>query len=207
MFITLEGIEGCGKSTLIKTLCQKLEENGYEVYSTREPGGSDLGQKLRSILLHAEQKICPEAELFLFLADRAQHVNLNIKDALSANKIVLCDRYIHSTIAYQGYGRGLDVENLRNLNDKAINGLYPDLTVLLDLEVETGLNRAASRHVKEGTEICEGRFEREALDFHAKVRQGFLEMAKEDNKFFVIDATLEKEIVAETAWKKIQSLL
>ena len=134
MFITLEGIEGSGKTTLIENLADVFRTLNHEVLVTREPGGCALGRELRQMLLNPETEICPEAELFLFLADRAQHVAEVIRPALKRGEVVLCDRYADSTVVYQGYGRGLDIEKLRSLNDVAIGGLWPDRTFVLDMD-------------------------------------------------------------------------
>lgn len=178
MFITFEGIEGSGKSTVLWRLEAYLKERGYEVVVTREPGGSRLGITLRQVLLDmASRDLTREAELFLYLADRAQHVAQVIKPALDAGKIVLCDRYVDSTTAYQAYGRGLDPKLLHTLNDVAVAGVWPDMTVLLDLEPEMGLNRALARNVAEAKTFNEGRFEAESLAFHTRVREGYLTLA------------------------------
>jgi dTMP kinase len=151
-----------------------LGARGCPVLRTREPGGSPLGVRLREILLHAENsRITPEAELFLYLADRAQHVGEVILPALRAGLTVLSDRYADSTIVYQGYGRGLDLEELFRLNDLAVQGLWPDLTLLLDLDVQTGLERARRRNQELGLTEKEGRFEAEEPAFHARIRAGY----------------------------------
>lgn len=207
LFISLEGIEGAGKSTLIQKMIAYFEAAGKEVLLTREPGGSELGQKLRSIILNAEEKICPAAELFLFLADRAEHVESCIKPALAQEKVVLCDRFIDSTVAYQGYGRGMDVKQLQMLNERAAGGLKPDLTIILDLDPEIGLARANARNKAENLTIREGRFEAETLEFHQKIRAGFLALSKEEKRFFVVDAKQNAEAVFADVCKKLQSFL
>ena len=200
MFISLEGIEGAGKSTLIKALCTFFEQNNKEVLVTREPGGSELGKKLRSIVLNTNEKICPKAELFLFLADRAQHIQDVISPALAEGKIVLCDRYVDSTIAYQGYGRGMDIDLLENLNKAATNGLLPHITFLLDLPPDTGLKRANSRNHLHKTAHSEGRFEAEEMSFHSKIREGFLERARNHTqRFIILDATQKPSTVSRQA--------
>lgn len=173
MFISFEGIEGAGKSTAINYLAGFLQENGHDPLCTREPGGCALGRSLRSILLDARtRELSSRAELFLFLADRAQHVAEIIRPALEAGQTVLCDRYTDSTLAYQGHGRGLDTEYLQRLNQAATGGLQPELTLLLDLPVRCGLMRAGERNRLEGLVVSEGRFDAESLDFHERVRQG-----------------------------------
>ncbi len=195
LFISFEGVEGAGKTTLIKKLVGFFTDKKQDIFLTREPGGSELGKKLRAIILNAEEKIYPSAELFLFLADRAQHVEECIKPALKAGKIVLCDRFIDSTLAYQGYGRGMDIEQLIMLNTLATNGLEPDLTLLLDLPPQMGLERAKTRNIAQNLTIDEGRFEAEALQFHQKIREGFLTLAKQKKRFFVINAEQNAEEV------------
>lgn len=198
MFITLEGIEGSGKSTLTKTLQGFFKQNNQVVLATREPGGSLLGQRLRSIILNVDEKICPQAELFLFLADRAQHVKEVICPALARSEIVLCDRYIDSTIAYQGYGRGMDIDLLEMLNNTATDSLFPDVTFLLDLPPHIGLERARSRNHLENITQSEGRFEAEEISFHTRIRAGFLERAKKyPQRFIVLDATQSSHDLAK----------
>jgi dTMP kinase len=178
MFITFEGIEGTGKSTQIALLDELLKSRGVKTLLTREPGGSALGRDLRRLLLHMDsQGMAAPAELFLYLADRAQHVAQVIRPALAQGKWVLSDRFADSTVVYQGYGRGLDPRTLHSLNEVAVAGLWPDLTLLLDLPAETGLNRALARNLREGKSREEGRFEAEALDFHNRVREGYLTWA------------------------------
>lgn len=207
LFISLEGIEGAGKTTLMQKMLAYFQSRGKEVLLTREPGGSELGKKLRSIILNAEEKICPASELFLFLADRAEHVQSCIKPALAQGKIVLCDRFIDSTVAYQGYGRGMDIAELEMLNKLATGGIKPDLTLILDLEPEIGLARANARNQELNLTVKEGRFEAESLAFHQKIRAGFLAMSKKEERFFVVDAQQNPEQVFETVCKKLQTFL
>lgn len=190
MFITLEGIEGSGKGSVIADLAAHLRESGRDVLLTREPGGCPLGEALRAQLLDMRNAgITAEAELFLYLADRAQHVREVIAPALQAGRVVLCDRYSDSTLAYQGYGRGRDPDLLRSLDEFASGGLKPDLTLLLDLPAEKGLARARARNELENKVESEGRFEAEELSFHCRVREGFLTLARREQKrFVVIDA-------------------
>lgn len=197
MFISLEGIEGSGKSTVLHMLDQHLQAGGYSVCVTREPGGCALGRGLRALLLDARtQGLRNRAELFLFLADRAQHVGEVIRPALEAGQIVLCDRYVDSTIAYQGYGRGMDPDQLVAINTLATGGLMPDLTLLLDLDPATGIGRAGRRNEEADTVISEGRFESESLRFHCRVRQGYLDLAAASpERMVVLDASRPAEEV------------
>lgn len=208
MFITFEGIEGSGKSTALAEVARRLRQDGYMVRETREPGGCSLGREIRRILLNpATGEISPEAELFLYLADRAEHVAGHIRPALYKGELVLCDRYVDSTLAYQGFGRGLDLEKLRRLNNDATNSLAPHLTVLFDLEPETGLRRARSRNRAQQTE-AEGRFEAEDMAFHQAVRQGYQELARQDPaRWRVVDATLEQGTLAVVVYAKIREAL
>ena len=197
MFVTFEGIEGAGKSTAIDYLSGYLQARGHDPVLTREPGGSALGRRLRALLLDVRTGgISSRAELFLFLADRAQHVAEVIRPALEAGQVVLCDRFTDSTLAYQGYGRGLDTEYLRGLNTAATGGLAPDLTLLLDLPVRCGLERAGERNRSAGMVIAEGRFDSESLDFHERVRRGYRDLAEEEpERFAIIDASQPPEDV------------
>jgi len=178
MFITFEGIEGTGKTTQISRVCDYFDKQGREIFLTMEPGGSRMGKELRKMLLHVDNKdITPIAELFLYLADRAQHVAQVIRPQLEAGKIVISDRFADSTVVYQGYGRGLDPKLLHTLNEVAVDGLWPDLTILLDLDVEVGLKRAVTRNMRDGKTQEEGRFEQEHLSFHSRIREGYLTWA------------------------------
>lgn len=197
-FITFEGGDGTGKSTQIDGAEAYLRQLNYPYLTTREPGGTALGKLIRKVLLEVgETAIAASTELFLYLADRAQHVEQVVAPALNGGKIVLCDRFTDSTLAYQGYGRGIDLAWLRRLNDTASGGLKPHLTLLFDCPVELGLARAAGRRERDN-EAREDRFEREELEFHQRVRNGFLEMARsEPQRFRVIDASRSIAEVAE----------
>ena len=178
MFITFEGIEGTGKTTQIKLIKAFLEGAGHTVDVTLEPGGSRIGKELRKILLNMDSTdLTGESELFLYLADRAQHVSQTIRPAIEAGKVIISDRFADSTIVYQGYGRGLDPKLLRELNDVAVSGCWPDLTILLDIDPEMGLKRAMTRNLQENKMQEEGRFEAESLEFHSRVREGYLTWA------------------------------
>lgn len=187
LFITFEGIDGCGKTTQLENVKKLLEENGIECVTTREPGALKLGSKIREILLHYDGVVADNCEIFLFLADRSQHVETFIKPMLEEGKVVLCDRHTDSTIAYQGYGRGGDVEKLTELNKIATNGLVPDLTFLFDVSVETGHERA-------GKDL--DRLELAGKEFFERTRQGYLTLAKQHpERIKVINAEKSKESV------------
>lgn len=168
-FITFEGIDGCGKTTQIELLGNWLKSLGKKTLLTLEPGGSDLGKNLRQILLHYDKPVAKNAEMFLYLADRAQHVNNVISPALNQGEIVLCDRYTDSTLAYQGYAREGDVNELNMLNEIATNNLKSDLTIVFDIDVQTAQMRLGK---------TKDRLEKEGVDFHTKVKNGYLELEK-----------------------------
>ena len=198
-FITFEGGDGTGKSTQIRLLERHLIAQGKSCLTTREPGGTSLGQLLRKILLESGNRpISSSTELFLYLADRAQHVHEVIAPAIIQGKIVLSDRYTDSTVAYQGYGRGFEVQLLLTLNRVASQGLTPDLTFLLDCPVDLGLSRTIHRRSHPSIAKNNDRFENENLEFHEKVRRGFLDLARaEPARFYVIDASQsEQEVFA-----------
>lgn len=175
VLITFEGPEGAGKTTIIRMVADRLTSRGHEVVVTREPGHGEFGAKIREILLSG-QAIEPMTELFLFLADRSQHVATCIRPALEAGAVILCDRYADSTVVYQGYGRGLDLDWLRDLNSVATGGLVPDMTLLLDLDPAVGLRRIQNPD----------RMDRESIDFHQRVRQGFLSEARRQPERWVV---------------------
>lgn len=199
LFITFEGVEGSGKTTQIDRLKKYLARKGLTCKITREPGGPLISEKVRKILLDPDHKnLCPLSELLLYEAARAQHVDQVIKPLLKKGTIVLCDRFSDATIAYQGYGRGLDLPLIRQLNRLASQGLKPDLTFLLDCPSELGLKRARLRNRSSRNEK-EGRFERERAEFHQRVRRGYLEIAKkEPHRVKVIDTRMGVEKVFET---------
>lgn len=209
MFITFEGIEGCGKSTQVEMLKQYLQEKGFDVLTTREPGGSRLGSNLRSILLSVENKdLTKEAELFLYMADRSQHVHQVISPALKENKVVISDRYADSTVVYQGYGRGLDPNILHSFNKVAVREVWPDYTFLLDLDPEMGLKRAWARNVQNNMAKKEGRFEAEKLSFHNRVREGYLTWASLNrDRFRVIDASGDIQTTSANILEKFRNIL
>ena len=201
LFITFEGIEGCGKTTQIRLLAERLEAAGHAVLLTREPGGCPIADQVRAILLDAGNRaMVPLAELLLYAAARAQHVQEGISPALAAGRTVLCDRFTDATLAYQGYGRGLDQAIIGQLNRLASAGATPDLTILLDCPVEIGLSRAIARNdSRSGTagEPKEERFEQEARQFHERVREGYLTLARQETRRFVtVDASRGREETA-----------
>jgi dTMP kinase len=212
LFITFEGGEGAGKTTQIELLGQRLRNTGRAVVITREPGGTALGEDLREIILRPSKRnpatpnapsqphMTSAAELFLFLAARAELASEVIRPALAGGATVLCDRFNDSTIAYQGYGRGLHLASVRAACDLSTGGLIPDLSVLLDLPVEAGLARKAGSGEWDaiGDESC---------DFHERVRRGFHKLAAaEPQRWLVVDATLPIENVSETIWERVQTL-
>ena len=171
MFITFEGADGCGKTTQIKLIDEYLRSKGYKTLLTREPGSKGLGEKIREILLNYNGEVSSRCESFLFLSDRAQHVDCIIKPALQEGTIVLCDRHTDSTVAYQGYGRGLDIEEIKKLNTLATGGLKPDLTIVFDVDIETSQARVGKN---------KDRMESAGVEFFKRVRAGFLEIAKKE---------------------------
>ena len=205
VFITLEGIEGAGKTTQVGRILEFMESRGYECISTREPGGTGIGAKIRAILLNAEHvTLAPLAELLLYEADRAQHLARLIKPALDAGKCVVCDRFCDATTAYQGHARGLPLDLINQLHARILDGLAPDLTLLFDLPAEIGLSRAKARLHEQNNVSQEGRFEAEDLAFHQKVRQGYLALAKaEPDRFGIVNAGAPPEDV----WEKTKELL
>ncbi len=192
LFITFEGADGCGKTTQMKLLAEYLEKQGIPYLLTREPGGKGLGEKVREILLNYDGEVSDRCESFLFLADRAQNIDIIVTPAVEEGKIVLCDRHIDSTVAYQGYGRGLDINRINMLNDIATNGKKPDLTFVFDIDVETSMKRVGQE---------KDRMESAGREFHNRVRNGYLELAKQEpQRIKVIDATksideIHKEVI------------
>jgi len=194
MFITIEGIEGSGKSTLAAALAKKLASRGMDVVVTAEPGGDPVGKRIRRLVLDAATEISERAELLIFEAARAQHVDVLIRPALERGAIVVCDRFADSSIAYQGYARKMDIALIKRLNEHATGGLKPDLTILLDMPAEEGLAR----------QVKIDRFSKERLAFHEAVRRGFLEIAEADpERFFVVDATAGAREVAARALEEV----
>ncbi len=191
MFITFEGPDGSGKSTQLRMLASALREEGIEVITTREPGGTEIGDQIRAVIMNMKNKAMdPRTELLLFNASRAQLVEELIRPALNAGKIILCDRYADSTMAYQGYGHGLDKDALRRLLNFATGGLKPDLTLLFDISAEAGLKRRQANHDEWN------RMDDYALQFHERVRGGFLELAAADpERWTVLDADRDPGVI------------
>lgn len=209
-FITVEGGEGAGKSTLLNEIENLLVSRGHLIVSTREPGGTQLGEKIRNLLLtcNDEVNICSEAELLLFLAARAQHIEEIIKPALSAGKIVLCDRFSDSTIAYQGAARGLDSKYVRKLCRLICGAITPHLTLFLDVDPEVGLTRTNKLEKEHAAQGKFDRIEKEALSFHRRVQQAFRRLAKrEPFRIYKIDANQSQEYVEKEARRAIDEFI
>jgi dTMP kinase len=207
-FVTFEGGEGSGKTTQIKLAADWLKEHGISALSTAEPGGTPLGRKIREILLNRSScTIDAEAELLLFAAARAQHVRETILPALEAGQWVLCDRFTDATLAYQGFGRGLEVGFITILNAFSAFSLTPNMTLLLDLPVATSLARAVKRVASSRPETAEDRFEHEEQDFHAKIRKGYLTLAAgEPERFRIIDGAADVETVCQEVCRCLKEL-
>lgn len=187
LFITFEGTDGCGKTTQIEMLKDYFEKQGRTVLLTREPGAKGLGTKLREILLNYDGEVSPVCESFLFLADRAQHVDTIIKPAVARGEIVLCDRHTDSTVAYQGYGRELEIEQIKMLNNIATSGLKPDLTFIFDIDIDTAQKRVGKN---------KDRMESAGIEFFKRVRNGYLEIAKQEpERVKVLDGSKSIETI------------
>ncbi|MBR1619759.1 dTMP kinase [bacterium] len=198
LFITFEGADGCGKTTQLNLLREYLQNNNFDVLVTREPGAKGLGEKLRDILLNYDGEVSSRCESFLFLADRAQHIDTIVKPALKKGQIILCDRHTDSTVAYQGYGRGLDIEQINKLNDIATDGLKPDLTFVFDIDITTSMLRVGNE---------KDRMESAGNDFFNRVRNGYLKIAKnEPERVKVIDAKKPIDKVFESVLKEFNIL-
>ena len=199
LFITFEGADGCGKTTQLKLLAEYLTNKGLEVVITREPGAKGLGEKVREILLNYDGEVSDRCESFLFLADRAQHIDMIINPAIAQGKIILCDRHTDSSVAYQGYGRGLSIERINMLNDLAVNGRYPDMTLVFDIDVETSMKRVGEE---------KDRMESAGMEFFNRVRNGYLEIAKQEpNRVKVLDARKSIEEIHKDVIELIEELL
>lgn len=207
LFITFEGGEGSGKTTQIKLLADKLKEQGQDVIITREPGGTAEAEKIRSLLVNRDGgDWTPLAEVLLLFAARSMHVEKLIKPALAAGKTVICDRFTDSTRAYQSYGHGLPIETVESINKTTLNGFEPEVTFILDLPVETGLARAGKRLTEDASK--EDRFEKLKTDFHERLRQGYLDIAKKNPKrCMVINADDSVEAVAAAIHDRLQKVV
>jgi dTMP kinase len=208
LFLTFEGIEGSGKSLQVSLLARRLRAAGVAVVTTREPGGTRLGKRLRSILLEtAGEPVAARAELHLYVADRIQHLLEVVEPALDRGDVVLCDRYADATMAYQGYGRLLPLDSIEELHRRAPLGRTPARTVLLDLDPETALTRARLRDERSGAAYAEGRMEAESLDFHRRVREGYLEIARmEPDRFRLVPGDTTPEEVQRKVWEAVRDL-
>ncbi len=199
LFITFEGADGCGKTTQMNLLKDFLVKKGYDVVVTREPGGKGLGEKIREILLNYDGEVSDRCESFLFLADRAQNIDVIINPAMEQGKIVLCDRHTDSTAAYQGYGRGLDIKQINYLNHLATAGKKPDLTLVFDIDTETSMERVGKD---------KDRMESVGIEFQKRVRNGYLELAKkEPERIQVIDASKSIEEIHRYVLETIQKYI
>ena len=200
-FISFEGIEGSGKSTLMAAVERALRAEGRDVLVTREPGGTPAGDRVRSIFLDPELSLRPVSEVLLVNASRAELVASVILPALERDAVVLCDRYVHSTLAYQSYGRGLPLDLVRSLCDAATGGLMPDLTLLTDVSHETSRERLANRGA------IHDRVEREPVAFHNRVREGFLDLARHDPRLVALDAERSQEEVLDAAMAALSAVI
>ncbi len=199
LFITFEGTDGCGKSTQLGLAAKYLEEKKIDIIKTRDPGGTALGCKIREILLNYDGNVAPYCELFLYLADRAQHIEEKILPALEDGKYVLCDRYVDSTMAYQGYARGLGAEQILKLNNIVSKSLMPELTFIFDVSTEIAAQRVGDK---------KDRLESEAEDFHRKVKEGYLELAEKfPQRIVVIDANRSIEEVHKDVARHLETIL
>ncbi|MBI2252258.1 MAG: dTMP kinase [Armatimonadetes bacterium] len=193
-FITFEGIEGSGKTTQAKLLANYLLTKNLKVVFTREPGGTEIGEKIRLILADSENKISPWGEIFLFSASRIQHIKEVVLPALKFKQLIICDRFTDATLAYQGYGRGINLKMINQINNLAALKIYPDLTFLLDLKPEIGMNRLKKRNIQNNS--FKDRIEKENLLFFKKVRAGYLKLSKKfPKRIIVLDAGQKEEII------------
>ena len=205
MFVTFEGIEGCGKTTQLERLADTLKRHGIPLVTTFEPGGTRIGNDIRRILLDARNEdLTPLTELILYAADRAQHIEELVKPALNQGKWVICDRFVDATLAYQGVARSQDMRLIQLLNETTTHGICPDMTFLLDCPVEMGLERAIKRN-EVPSHQGQDRFERETLDFHSKVRKAYLDLAsKNRERFVIIDASLSEDEIEREIFVHIE---
>jgi len=202
MLVTFEGIEGSGKTTQVELLCTYLQEKGYQVIKTREPGGTALGEALRKVLLQKDLHVLPLSELLIFMAVRSQHMEEVITPALARGAVVVCDRFVDATYAYQGYGRGVDLGIIATLNRLVTKGVTPNLTILLDCEVDVGLARKLVHNPRLD------RFEQEEAAFHEQVKRGYLKLVEEDEKrFYVINGKRDIEATHIAIRDRVERLL
>ena len=202
MLITFEGIEGSGKSTQVDLLYETLTGNGYSVVKTREPGGTGFGEALRAVTLQNGLNVLPLPELLVFMAMRAQHVEEVIMPALQEGMVVLCDRFVDATYAYQGHGRAMNLGIIETLNRLVTKGIRPNLTILINLAARTGLKR------KNALAVAKDRVEVEELAFHQTIQKAYLRMAREDPKrFYVVQGKDDRTVIQEAIWKKVAELL
>jgi dTMP kinase len=208
LFVTFEGIEGSGKSTQVTLLARRIRAAGHRVVLTREPGGTRLGRRLRAMLLKADGRpIPPMAELFLYVADRVSHLVEIVEPAIERGEVVLCDRYVDATLAYQGHGRGLALDWILEIHSRPPLDRRPERTILLDLDPTVGLDRARRRDVERGTDLSEGRIEAEGLEFHRRVREGYLSLAaSEPGRFRVLPADDGADDLHARVWEAIRDL-
>ncbi len=207
-FITFEGPEGSGKSTQAKILIRRLAKHGIEAIYTREPGGTAIGEEIRNLLQHNQacEAPCERAELLLFEASRNQLIEKVIRPTLQKGCWVICDRFMDSTTAYQGFGRNLSVDEVKAIHHFTLHGVFPDLTLLLDIDIDTGFERIAQRFLALGGSA--DRFEREERSFHERVRTGYLQLAKEEpDRFQIINAAQKPKVVSIDIWNVTKKLL
>lgn len=205
-FIVFEGPDGSGKTTQIKLLTERLKEDGFDVVNTREPGGTNISEKIRQILLDPQNKeLCSKAEALLYAAARAQHVEELIKPQLAAGKIVISDRFVDSTLAYQGFGRQLEIDYLKTVNKMATGNLGPDLVVLIDIRPELGLKRIMENRAQSGQSGTD-RIEQENISFHQKVREGFLALSQQDNeRYLVVSGEKEQLSLGQEIYSQVKN--
>ncbi len=206
LFITLEGPEGSGKTTQAKRLIHRLQEQAYEVLYTRVPGGTPTGELIREILQHdkAGEPLCPESEVLLFAASRAQLVRNVIEPALAEGRFVISDRFLDSTTAYQGYGRGFPVDLMERINAFAVGATMPDVTFLLDIDPDTGMERLLQRHL--GFEQLD-RIEQEERAFHERVRAGYRELVERHPRIRLVDGNRPADVIEEHLWTDIREIM
>ncbi len=209
LFVTFEGTEGSGKTTQMRLLVERLRDAGYSVTENQEPGATRIGRQIRRILLDpVHQEMAPMTELLLMFASRAQAAAEIIRPALERGDIVVSDRFTDSTLAYQGQGRGLGFETVRQAHRIALGDLLPDLTICVDIDIETGLSRAHRRNRGSATDASEARLDKQSLEFHQRVGAGYRDIAAlEPRRFRIVDGHGERQAVAERVWAEVSPLL